>query len=268
MSDGDVLARFKQAQREAWSKFAPLESVTTPSAAWLVNFAGVKSGQSVLDVACGTGVVALTAARRGAHVTGIDLTPELLARARENAAIANFAIDWHEADAEALPFREASYDIVLSQFGHMFAPRPHVVIAEMLRVLRPGGTIAFTTWPPELLVGGSFALTAKYMPPPPPGVSRPPLWGDVNLVRERLGDAVEQIQFDRHRNLFPALSVQHYRHHVEKTAGTIMKLVESLSASDPGRLAQFRAEHEAMVQPFFGDNIVRQDYLMTRARKR
>ena len=268
MSDADdVLARFKQAQREAWSKFAPLEAVTTVSAARLVEFAGVKSGQNVLDVACGTGVVAVTAARFGARVTGFDLTPELLVRARENAAIASVTIEWHEGDAEALPFEDASYDVVLSQFGHMFAPRPEVVIAEMLRVLRRGGTIAFATWPPEMLVGSSFALTAKYMPPPPPGVSPPPLWGDINLVRERLGKAVEQIQFNRDRNLFPALSVQHYRHLIEKTAGATMKLVESLTASDPTRLAEFRAEYDALVQPFFADNVVRQDYLLTRARK-
>ena len=269
MSDtDDVRARFKKAQREAWSKFAPLEAITTPSAARLVSFAGVESGQNVLDVACGTGVVAVTAAQMGASVTGLDLTPELLERARENAAIAGLTIDWHEGDAEALPFPDSSYDVVLSQFGHMFAPRPKVVLAEMLRVLRPGGRIAFTTWPPEMLVGSSFKLTASYMPPPPPGISPPPLWGDVNIVRERLGDAVEEVQFDRDRNLCPALSVQHYRHQVEKTAGTIMKLVESLSATDPENLKQFRAEHDALVRPFFGNNVVRQDYLLTRARKR
>jgi SAM-dependent methyltransferase len=268
VSGDEVLAKFKQAQREAWSKFAPLEAITTPSAARLVRFAGVQAAQNVLDVACGTGVVAVTAARRGANVTGLDLTTELLARARENSEIANVTIEWREGDAEALSFADASYDVVLSQFGHMFAPRPDVVIAEMLRVLRPGGTIAFATWPPEMLVGSGFALTAKYMPPPPPGVSAPPLWGNVKLVRERLGDAVEQIEFNRDANLFPALSVQHYRHQLEKTAGATMKLVESLSASDPAQLARFRAEFDALVEPFFGNNVVRQDYLLTRARKR
>lgn len=268
MDDGEVLARFKQTQREAWAKFAPLEAVTMVSAARLVRFAGINSAHDVLDVACGTGVVAVTAARLGARVTGLDLTPELLARARENSAIANVEIEWHEGDAEALPFADASYDVVVSQFGHMFAPRPEVVVAEMLRVLRPGGTIAFATWPPEMLVGASFALTAKYMPPPPPGISPPPLWGDVKLVRQRLGDAIEQLEFNRDRNRFPALSVAHYRQEIEKTAGATMKLVESLSASDPARLAEFRAEYDALVQRFFNDNVVRQDYLLTRARKR
>jgi SAM-dependent methyltransferase len=176
-------------------------------------------------------------------------------------------IDFREGDVEALSFADGTFDIVLSQFGHMFAPRPEVAIAEMLRVLKPGGTIAFATWPPELLIGDSFRLTSKYMPPPPPGVSPPPQWGDVAIVRERLGSAVKDIFFDRGRMLVPALSVQNYRDHFERTAGPMLKLVESLSASDPARLEQFRREYDAMIAPYFEDNIVRQDYLLTRAVK-
>src|SRR4051794_18542446 len=213
--ESDALSKFKEAQREGWSKFAPLEAFTTPAAARLVRFAEIRPGQSVLDVACGTGVVAVTAARLGARVTGIDLTPALLERARDNSAVAGVEIDWHEGDAEALPFRDAQFDVVVSQFGHMFAPRPAVAIAEMLRVLKPNGTIAFATWPPELLIGSSFALVGRYMPPPPPGVAPSPQWGDVQIVRERLGDKVEDIRFDRDRMLFPALSPQHYRRQIE-----------------------------------------------------
>src|SRR5438874_13464297 len=219
-------------------------------------------------VGCGTGVAAITATRLGARVRGIDLTPELLERARENARIANVEIDFREGDAEALPFDDVTFDVVLSHFGHMFAPRPNVAIAEMLRVLKPGGTIAFATWPPELLIGSSFKLVSSYMPPPPPGVSPPPQWGDVATVRERLGSAAKDILFDRACMLFPALSVQNYRDHLERTAGPMLKLVEMLSASDPARLAQFRGEYDALIAPYFADNIVRQDYLMTRAIKR
>src|SRR4029079_8419210 len=103
------------------------------------------------DVACGTGVVSVTAARAGATVSGLDLTPELLERARENARIGSFDVEFREGDVEALPFGDAEFDVVLSQFGHMFAPRPQVAIAEMLRVLKSGGTIALSTWPPEFL---------------------------------------------------------------------------------------------------------------------
>jgi SAM-dependent methyltransferase len=263
----DAIAKFKETQRQGWKHFAPLEALTTPAAARLVKFANVRAGQNVLDVGCGTGVVAITAARIGARVRGVDLTPELLERARENARIANMEIDFREGDAEALGFDEGTFDVVLSQFGHMFAPRPNVAMAEMLRVLKRAGTIAFTTWPPELLIGSSFKLVASYMPPPPPGVSPPPQWGDVAIVRERLGSAVKDIVFDRACMLFPALSVQNYRDHIERTAGPMLKLVESLLTSDPARLAQFRGEYDALIAPYFEDNVVRQDYLLTRAVK-
>jgi SAM-dependent methyltransferase len=233
----------------------------------LVKWANVRGGQNVLDVACGTGVVAITAARMGAGVRGVDLTPELLERARENARLANVEIDFTEGDAEALPFGDAAFDVVLSQFGHMFAPRPNMAIAEMLRVLKPGGTIAFATWPPELLIGSSFRLVASYMPPPPPGVSPPPQWGDVAAVRERLGSAVKDILFDRACLRVPALSVQGYRDYLERTAGPMLKLVESLGTSNPAGLARFRRDYDALVEPYFENNIVRQDYLLTRAAK-
>jgi SAM-dependent methyltransferase len=262
----DAFAQFKEAQKQGWAHFTPLEAITTPSAARLVRHACIQAGQRVLDVACGTGVVAVTAARMGARVTGLDFTPELLTRARENALVASVDIDWHEGDVEYLPFEAASFDVVLSQFGHMFAPRPEVSIAEMLRVLKPGGTIAFSTWPPELMVGSMFTLVARYAPPPL-GVVPPPLWGDPSIVRERLGTAVKNVVFDRARMLVPALSPAHNRALIEGTAGPILKLVESLSVADPARLAAFRREYEALAALYLEDNVVHQDYLMTRATK-
>src|SRR4051812_10593728 len=153
----DAIAQFKENAKKGWATFAPMEIYTCGPAAKLAVFAGVKSGQRVLDVGCGTGVVALACARAGAHVTGLDLTPELIARARENATIAGVEIEWKEGDAEAMPFEDASFDVVVSQFGHIFAPRPDVVVKEMLRVLKKGGTLAFATWPPELYTGRMFA---------------------------------------------------------------------------------------------------------------
>jgi len=263
----DAISQFKEMQKQGWMHFAPLQALTTPAAARLVKFASIHAGNKVLDVACGTGVVAITAARLGAKVSGLDLTPELLAHARENASIAKVEVNWHEGDVESLPFEDSSFDVVVSQFGHMFAPRPEVAIGEMLRVLKAGGTIAFATWPPELLVGRSFAVTGRYAPPPPPGVAPPPLWGDPNIVRERLGGGVKQITFDRARMLVPALSFQHFRKTIEQTAGPIVKLVEFLSAKDPAKLAAFRSEYDALVSEYFEDNIVHQDYLLTRATK-
>ncbi len=263
----DPFAELKESQKKGWAHFGPLESHTIPAAAKLVAHARVRPGAKVLDVACGTGVVAVTAARLGARVTGLDFTPELLERARENSALAGVSVSWHEGDAENLPFEDGAFDYVLSQFGHMFAPRPEVAIAEMIRVLAPGGTLAFSTWPPELMVGRAFLLAGRYMPTPPPGVAPPPLWGDPNVIRERLGDRVLDLAFDRARMLVPALSPQHQRTVIERTAGPMIKLVESLATSDPDRLVAFRKEYEALVAEYLQDNVIRQDYLMTRAIK-
>ena len=263
----DPFEAFKASQKQGWAHFAPFEAHTTPSAARLVKRAGVRLGQRVLDVACGTGVVSVTAARLGARVTGLDLTPELLERARENARIAAVEIDWHEGDVEHLPFSDATFDVVLSQFGHIFAPRPEVAIGEMLRVLKPGGTVAFSTWPPEVFVGRMFALSASYMPPPPPGVAPPPQWGDPNVVRQRLGSMVKDILFDRATMLVPALSPSHHRTASEKTAGPMIRLVATLTASDPAKLEEFRRAYDVLASEYFEDNLLRQDYLITCATK-
>jgi SAM-dependent methyltransferase len=263
----DAFDEFKQRQKEAWKFFAPLEASTTLAAPRLVKFARVAPGQLVLDACCGTGVVAVTAARLGAQVTGVDFTPELLARAHENARIARVDIEWQDGDVEALPLPDNTFDVVVSQFGHMFAPRPSVAIQEMLRVLRPGGTIAFSTWPPELYVGRMFTLVASYLPPPPPGVAAPPLWGEVGVIRERLGAAVRDIAFTRDAIRPPALSPQHARVLSERTAGPLVKLVESLAATDPAKLETFRREYEAIAAEYIEDNTLRHDYLLTRATK-
>jgi ubiquinone/menaquinone biosynthesis C-methylase UbiE len=263
----DPLVQFKEMQKQGWKHFAPLEDVTMSGAVRLVRFAGVRAGQRVLDVACGTGVVAITAARAGAKVSALDLTPQLLERARENATIAGVEIDWREGDAEALPYRDGEFDVVLSQFGHMFAPRPDVATAELLRVLKKGGTLAFSTWPPELCIGRIFSLVGRYMPPPPPGVSPPVQWGEVTVVRDRLGAAVKDLTFDRGTLHAPALSPQHHRWVTERTAGPILKLVESLAGSDPAKLDAFRREYDVIAADYFGDNEVRQTYLMSRAVK-
>ncbi|HEU4724953.1 MAG TPA: class I SAM-dependent methyltransferase [Candidatus Eisenbacteria bacterium] len=263
----EALAKFKENQKQGWAHFAPLEANTTPPAAQLVKFARVTAGQRLLDVACGTGVAAITAARLGAKVRALDLTPELLARARENAAIADVDVDWRQGDAEELPYQDGEFDVVLSQFGHMFAPRPDVVLGEMLRVLKPGGTIAFSTWPPEHSVGKMFLLMSSYMPPPPIEVPPPVLWGDPNIVRQRLGGAVKEIAFSREVMRVPTLSPEHIRVNSEKSVGPLIKLVEALSEKAPDRLAAFRREYDRLAAEYIEDNALRQDYLMTRALK-
>jgi SAM-dependent methyltransferase len=268
-SDVDPFAKYRAAQREAWSSFLPVEVITTIPAAKLVKFAQVRPGQRLLDVACGTGVVAVTAAGRGAKVSGLDLSPVLLERAQHNASVAAVDIDFIEGDAEALPYPDASFDVVLSQYGHIFAPRPAVVLKEMLRVLKKGGRLAFSTWPPEHFTGRMFSFLAGYLPPPPSGTEAPApaaLWGDPNIVRERLGASVTELTFDRATLTAPALSVAHFRLAQEKTIGPLAKVIASLE-NDPAKLAKLRAEFEAMAGDAYDDNAIRMPFLMTRATK-
>jgi len=262
----DPFAQLKSIQREGWALFAPLEAVTTIPAARLVKHARLRAGQRVLDVGCGTGVAAVTAARTGAQVFALDLSPVLIEHGKKNAALAGVQIQFKEGDVEALPYEDASFDIVLSQFGHMFAPRPDVAVAEMLRVIKPGGTIAFSTWPPEHFVGQMFALVGKHVPPPP-GAAPPPQWGDPNIVRQRLGESVTDILFDRGIMTYAALSPQHYRKSIEETLGPVVKLVATLQ-TEPAKLAAFRSELDGFLGRYFEDNMVQQHYLMTRATKR
>ncbi|MCS5711616.1 methyltransferase domain-containing protein [Candidatus Berkiella aquae] len=262
--ENDALIAFKEVQKENWSLFAPLEAVTTICAASLVRFSRIKPGDKVLDVACGTGVVAITAAKIGAKASGIDLCPALVNRAQENTAIANVTVDVQEGDVESLPFPDHSFDAVLSQFGHMFAPRPQVAIQEMLRVLKPGGIIAFSTWPPHLCVGKMFGLVSKFSPPPE-GVSPPPLWGEPHFVRQQLADAVEDLAFAQDFMLFPALSLGHYQQSIE--TGPIYEFIQNLK-KEPARLEQFRKELQTLVSPYYVDNHLHQHYLMSRARKK
>lgn len=262
----DPIATFKENQRKSWALFAPFESLTAIAAPRLVKFARIGSGQRVLDVGCGTGVAAIAAARAGAKVTGVDLTPELLEYAKENANVAGTAVEWHNGDVEQLPFADAAFDVVVSQFGHMFAPRPEVAVREMLRVIKPGGTIAFSTWPPELYTGKMFVLVGSYSPPPPPGVSSPALWGDPAEIRTRLRAGVKDIAFDRDIVRFPAVSPGHVRLFMEKNAGPVIALVKAL-ADAPTKLAQFRRELDDLIAEYFENNTVRQDFLVTRATK-
>jgi SAM-dependent methyltransferase len=263
----DAIAQFKEMQSKVWAGFAPVEVSNGTAAPKLVKHARVRAGSAVLDVACGTGVVALAAARAGARVTGLDITPELVAHAKENAELARLTATFVLGDAEVLPFEDASFDVVLSQFGHIFAPRPDVVTKEMLRVLKPGGTIAFSTWPVELFIGRFFALVGQYAPPPLPGVSPPVQWGDVAVIRERLGAAVKDIVFARDAIKFQVLSPGHMRLWFEKNIGPLTKLIATLASQSPDTLATLRREIEELSGLYFDENVTPMDFLMTRATK-
>ncbi len=160
----------------------------------LVEAAGVKAGDRVLDIAAGSGNASLPAARAGAKVVASDLTPELLELGRQQAAGEGLEIDWQEADAEALPYADGEFDVVLSLVGIMFAPHHQQSADELARVTRGGGRIGLISWTPEGFIGQMFATMKPYAPPPPPGASPPPLWGREEHVRELLGDRVTDVK--------------------------------------------------------------------------
>jgi SAM-dependent methyltransferase len=237
-------------------------------AAHLLRFAGVRPGDRVLDVGSGSGIVAIAAARRGARVTGVDPTPELLEKARENATLADCPdVAWNLGSAERLPYDSGSFDVVLSQYAHMFSEQPETAIREMLRVLKPGGHIAFAAWTPEGLAPRLMGLSVRYMPPAPGGPPPSPFeWGEPRGVRQYLGDLVRDLGFEHAALMLPALSPGHARRLLEQTFGPTVLLVGMLSR-DPARLAQWRREHDRIATEFFADGRLRFDYLLTRATK-
>jgi len=172
-------------------------------------------GTSLLDVACGTGNLAIPAARAGAKVTGVDIATNLIEQARKRAAEEGVTAQFDEGDAEQLPYADAQFDAVVTMYGAMFAPRPERTAAELLRVCRPGGIIAMANWTPEGFVGKMFAINARHVPPPA-GVPAPVLWGKEDVVRERFGKGASKIEVHRILTEFdypysPAETVEFFR---------------------------------------------------------
>src|SRR5215831_5935150 len=155
----------------------------------------IPAGCQLLDVGCGSGQLALLAARDGVNVTGVDIAPNLVERARARAQAEGLRARFEEADAEALPFEDASFDVVTSLIGAMFAPRPELVAKELLRVCVPGGTIAMANWTPQGFVGQMFKTISKFVPPS--GMPSSVLWGDETTVRERLGKGLSELNLVR-----------------------------------------------------------------------
>ncbi|HLH09857.1 MAG TPA: class I SAM-dependent methyltransferase [Terriglobales bacterium] len=187
-SAANSFAELKTRLRSTWmaGDFGQIARLNEEEGIRFVDRLGLQPGMKVLDVACGTGNQSIPAAIKGANVTGLDLAPNLLQQARERAKAQQLEIEFVEGDAEELPHEPRSFDVVMSMFGAMFAPRPELVASELLRVCRPGGFICMGNWTPTGFVGKTFAATAKHVPPPP-GLPAPLLWGDDEVVRQRLG---------------------------------------------------------------------------------
>ena len=217
----------------------------------LVEACAVMAGQKVLDVAAGTGNVAIRAALAGASVVASDLTPEHFAAGRRRAAEAGVDLEWVEADAEALPFDAGTFDVVTSCLGAMFAPNHQSVADELVRVCRPGGTIGLIAFTPEGIGGEFFRLLAPYAPPPPPGASPPLLWGDESHVRELFGSRVGSLTLTRRSYAERAPSLHAYGRLFTDTFGPLIAIRASLDSS-PERRAELDRAFEAAIGQWNG----------------
>jgi SAM-dependent methyltransferase len=189
------IEQIKRGMRTSWmaGDFGVVAKTISGAAEAFVAGLGLPAGARVLDVACGTGNLAIPLARMGCVVTGVDIAANLLVQARERAETEGLEVRFDEGDAEALPYADASFDAVVSMFGAMFAPRPEMVAAELARVLRPGGTLAMANWNPEGFSGKMFAVPSRHLPAPK-GVPAPVLWGDVATVKARLAPGFEPVE--------------------------------------------------------------------------
>ncbi len=257
----------KEGARKIWASgdYHALARFLPPAAAHVVESAGIKPGDRVLDVACGTGITAITAARAGAVVDGLDLTPELLEVARREDATAGTSVTWTQGDAEDLPYDDDTFDVVVSSFGHMFTPDPAAVTAEMLRVLKPGGRIAFATWPPGSVVGQMLKAVGSVLPPPA-GAASPGQWGDEATVTERLGADVQDLKFERGAIAWPSLSPGHHWALFSQTYGPFIAALGKL-ADAPDKQAQLAAGVQDVFDEHLRGNIISFAFLVTRATK-
>jgi ubiquinone/menaquinone biosynthesis C-methylase UbiE len=218
------VTEFKQRQRKVWSTgdFPDVATRIVSASEELVAACDVQSGQDVLDVATGTANAAILAAQRGARVTGIDLTPELFDAARRRIGEAGLEIELIEGDAEDLPFPADSFDRVLSVFGVMFVPRHAQGAAELVRVCRPGGMIGVTAWTPEGSTGQMFRILAGHMPPPPPELKPPMMWGSEDYVRDLFAGSGAELEFHRRIVRFEYESVDWALEYNERVLGPIL----------------------------------------------
>jgi ubiquinone/menaquinone biosynthesis C-methylase UbiE len=212
----------------------------------------LKPGTAVLDVACGSGNLAVISARRGCVTKGVDIATNLIAQARERAEADGLSIEFVEGDAEALPYPEQAFDAVISMYGAMFAPRPHAVAAELFRVTKPGGFVAMANWTPGGFIGKMFEVFKAYLPPPP-GIPSPMLWGDEATVRERLKAFAEVKLTRRMARMWypfpPAETVDFFRRYYGPTGRAFDALRPDRQAELRRALVELQAAHNASGTP-------------------
>lgn len=234
----------------------------------LVAACGISAGDRVLDVAAGSGNAAIPAALAGADVVASDLTPELFEAGRAAAARCGAELEWRQADAEALPFAHSSFDTVMSCVGVMFAPHHQRSADELVRVCRPGGTIGLISWTPEGFIGQMFATMKPYAPPPPPGASPAPLWGDEAHVRELFGDRVTDFEARRQEVRIGRFgNAQAFRDFFKKNYGPTIAVYRNLGF-DTERVAALDQDLVDLARRFGADDgVMRWEYLLVTARR-
>ncbi|HET9437682.1 MAG TPA: class I SAM-dependent methyltransferase [Gaiellaceae bacterium] len=263
-----AFAELKQRHSVVWGN-GPYERITNTIRdihALVVERTDPKPGERVLDAATGTGAVAILAAKRGADVVGEDLAPVLIETARQRAAEEGVEVDFQVGDAEDMPYDDASFDVVLSTCGVMFAPDHEAIARELSRVTKPGGRLGLACWKPETGMHDVFKMMAPFMPPPAPGAGSPFGWGDEQHVRELLGDAFE-LEFEEHDSPLTLASGEEYWELFSTSYGPTKTVVEAL---DPERREEFhrawvafgeaRREGDAMVH--------HREYLLTLGTRR
>jgi SAM-dependent methyltransferase len=242
--------------------------VIAPLGPLLVGAAGVGPRDRVLDVGAGSGNAAIPAALTGAEVVASDLTPDLLESGRQAAARRRIGLRWEEGDAEALPYADASFDVVMSCVGVMFAPHHQQSADELVRVLRPGGRLALLSWTPAGFIGQMFATMKPFAPAPPPGAQPPPLWGDEAHVRDLLGEEVTEVVAEKAElpvPLFP--DGASFRDFFKRTYGPTIAVYRSL-ADDPARTSELDEALAAHGDRYVTDGVMAWEYLLLTARKR
>ena len=236
----------------------------------LVAAAGVRRGERILDVAAGTGNAAVPAALTGADVVASDLTPELFAAGREFAAREGVEVAWDEGDAEALPYADEAFDVVLSSVGVMFAPHHQQAADELIRVCRPGGRIGLISWTPEGFIGELFRTMKPYAPAPPPGAQPPPLWGDEGHVRSLLGDRVSDVVARRQTVTVGGFETpEQWRDFWKSVYGPTIVAYRTI-ADDPERVAALDRDLAALAARYdrgTGTMVLDWEYLLLTARR-
>lgn len=260
------LAAIKAKQKATWESgdFGQIAQSIENFAEEFMGRQPLYAGMRVLDVACGTGNLAMVAAKQGCLVNGIDIASNLLVQARGRAAAAGLTIAFEEADAEAMPFPDGYFDLAVSMFGVMFTPQPDVAAAELWRVTKPGGRVSLANWTPEGFIGKMFGVFKAHLPPPPPGLSSPMEWGNEATVQKRFAQGFVNVCFARRiapmRYPFPpAETVEFFRKYYGPTLRAFESLPPDRQAALRRDLVELQTRHNASRIP--GTTEVEAEYL-------